>query len=164
MAVFLSAQQVGSGASVTVVLGGQTCSPTNQSEIAVDAVALLKTSNFNSKDHSAGGMFTDGIHGVQARYRREVSRNYVAIAFPKSQHFDLIRGSADAEEIVIGLNFPARSSLTNVANLPKGIQTSSIFTIDTEGRVIEHSMYSGVDAVKFADVIRAAVNGSGVGE
>ncbi len=66
-------------------------------------------------------------------------------------------------EIVIGLNGPASSSPA-----PAGISAADwtrqataaimtgLFTIDPEGRIVEHSMYEGLDAVKLVNTIRAS--------
>jgi len=69
--------------------------PTNQDAIIADAIALLKTSNWNSLNHlteARGAIFPGGIPGVQSRYRRELNGSYVVITFSEARHFALARG------------------------------------------------------------------------
>lgn len=145
--------------NVTIVFSHRTLTFTNQNSITIDAVALLRTSNYNSKHHSStngSGPFSSGMHGVQARYRNAVAGNYVLIAFAEPRHFNLIRGTADVVEIVIGINQTSPNPEPGSAvELDRTTPADTLFTIDPEGHVVEHSMFSGSDAVKFKDTVRS---------
>ncbi len=109
------------------------------SAIQSKVVDLLKTSNFNSKDH-VDPAFPDGARGVHRRYRETIGGQYLVVAFPRSRQLELIRGQATAVEIIVGLNHPK--------------YTDALFTIDPDGRVVEHSKFSGELATDLLELVR----------
>jgi hypothetical protein len=109
-----------------------------ESIVQAKAIDLLKTSNFNSKDHP-GPIFPDGVLGVQRRYRAAIAGQYLAVAFPEPRQFQLIRGQVKIVEIVVGLNNPQYAD--------------SLFTVDPEGRVVEHAKFSGTAATELMELI-----------
>ena len=99
---------------------------------------LLKTSNFNSKDH-AGPVFPGGTGRVHRRYRTTIGGHYLVVTFPKPRHFELKRSKVTAIEVIVGLNNPKHAD--------------ALFTIDPDGRVVEHSKYSGELATDLVKLI-----------
>ena len=53
----------------------------------------------------------------------------MVVTFPKSRHFELIRSRVTVIEVIVGLN--------------NAKHADALFTIDPDGRVVEHSKYSG---------------------
>lgn len=63
----------------------------------------------------------------------------MVVTFPKSRHFELIRGKVAAIEVIVGLN--------------NSKHADALFTIDPDGRVVEHSKYSGELATDLVKLI-----------
>ncbi len=113
-----------------------------QERIYALSAGLLKTSNFNSAAHAKP--FRGGIPRVQAKYRKAVSGRYLIITFPQSRKFKTLGGEITALEIVVGLN--------------RVDYADSLFTIDAEGRVVEHAKYSGTKGIELFNAIKQAIN------
>jgi hypothetical protein len=109
-------------------------------EMAVD---LLKTSNFNSFNHAK--LLQSTIPGVQERYRKTISSHYLVVSFDSEQNFKTVGGDVRVVEIVIGLN--------------SSEYADALFTIDPEGRVIEHAKYSGSKAIELLEAVKQAAAG-----
>ena len=96
-----------------------------------NALILLKSSNFNSSKFSTRewtGPETeiDTIHEV---YRQAIaSGKYLIVSFKKPLKMETVGGVVIANEIFVSLNARDRIGL---------------FTIDDEGRLISHAMFSG---------------------
>lgn len=101
-------------------------------------VELLKTSNFNSKDHE-GDVFPGGVRRVHQRYRDAIGGQYLVVSFPEPRQFQLIRGQVTAIEVVVGLNQPEYAD--------------AFFTIDPDGRIVEHSKFSGKVATELLELV-----------
>ena len=112
---------------------------TSQAGATIQAamIELLKTSNFNSKDHR--DIFPDGVGSVHRKYRDTIGGQYLVVTFPKPRTFELIRGQVTAIEVIVGLNN------TQYAD--------TLFTIDPEGRVVEHSKFSGKVATELLELV-----------
>ena len=110
--------------------------------IYAHTIDMLQTSIFNSAVHARP--FQGGIPGVQARYRKTVSGRYLVITFKTPRKFRTLGGKLSAFEVVVGLN---RSDYAD-----------SLFTIDVEGRIIEHSKYSGGKGIELLKTIKKAIN------
>ena len=137
---------VGQPTEPTVVLKSnrlQELAPQAAATVREKVINLLKTSNFNSKDHM-GSIFPGGARRVQRRYRNTVGGRYLVVVFPLSRHFELIRGQATAIEVIVGLNHPKYSD--------------ALFTIDPDGRVVEHSKYSGALATDLLKLVTKLEN------
>jgi hypothetical protein len=109
-------------------------------EIAVD---LLKTSNFNSFNHAK--LLQSTIPGVQERYRKTTCSHYLLISVGSEQDFKTVGGDVRVVEIVIGLNASEYAD--------------ALFTIDPEGRIIEHAKYSGSKAIELLEAVKQAAAG-----
>lgn len=128
-------------ASVTINYPGiHDLSAAAQSNIRAAAIDLLKTSNFNSLDHAK--VLHSRIPEIQDRYRKTVSGHLLVISFDSPQKIETIGGEVTVYEIVVGLN---RSDYAD-----------QLFTIDTDGRVIEHGKYSGPKCIQLLDAIKEA--------
>ena len=104
------------------------------------AVDLLKTSNFNSLNH--GKLLQSTIPGIQERYRKTISGHYMVLSFNSEQNFKTIGGDVRLFEIIIGLNASEYAD--------------ALFTIDPEGRVIEHAKYSGTKSIQLLKAVKQA--------
>ena len=104
-----------------------------------NAVELLKSSSFNSSKSATTPLHWD-VSEIAEDYRSAASGSYLVVSFKQPQEFTTCGGAVRVREIVIALiePFPDRSEL---------------FTIDDEGRIIEHGKYSGhvlLDLLKIA--------------
>jgi hypothetical protein len=105
--------------------------------IQAAVIELLKTSNFNSKDHR--DVFPDGARGVHRKYRDTIGGQYLVVTFPEPRQFELIRGRVTAIEVVVGLNNPQYAD--------------TLFTIDPDGRIVEHSKFGGKEATELLELV-----------
>lgn len=103
------------------------------------ATELLDTSNFHSSMHPE--VFQGGAPALHKRYRTAVAGHYLAVTFEKPHKFRLVRGEGTAIEIIIGLNHDTYAD--------------SLFTVDSDSRVVEHWKYSGVKAIELLDAVRS---------
>jgi hypothetical protein len=113
-----------------------------QERIYALSVNFLATSNFNSAAHAKP--FQGGIPRVQAKYRKTVSGRYLTITFQQSRKFKTVGGEITALEIVVGLN--------------RVDYADSLFTIDAEGRVVEHAEFSGTKGIELLKAIKQAID------
>ena len=104
------------------------------------ALGLLETSNFNSEQHR--DILKATPRSTHAAYRTAIAGRYLVASFDTPRRIKTIGGEVDVLEIVIGLN---RSDYVD-----------SLFTIDSEGRVIAHQKYSGTDAIELLRRVKAA--------
>ncbi len=133
----------GNGSTLSMVVnypGVQDLDVATQESLETMAVDLLKTSNFNSLNH--GKLLQSTIPGVQERYRKTISSHYLVISFDSEQNFKTVGGDVRVFEIVIGLNASEYAD--------------ALFTIDPEGRVIEHAKYSGAKCIQLLKAIKQA--------
>jgi hypothetical protein len=91
-------------------------------KIAERVIALLLTSQLNSQSEPA--KFEGGVSRVQKHYRQTAAVTHLALSFVKPQAFSTIGGKITVAEIVVGLSQNKHRSL---------------FTVDADGRVVEHS-------------------------
>ena len=141
IAAFLDAV-VGAGITVSIEYPdvGKLSADTMEN-IHVLATELLRTSTFNSAQHTEP--FEGGIAQIQARYRKSLSGRYLVVTFDLPRNFKTIGGELTVEEIVIGLNHD-----DNV---------DSLFTIDIEGRVVEHAKYSVEKGIQLHDTVKSSI-------
>lgn len=109
-----------------------------------NAVELLKSSSFNSSKSATSPLHWD-ISEIAEDYRLAVSGSYLLVSFKKPRDFMTAGGAISVREIVIALiePFPDRSEL---------------FTIDDEGRVIEHGKYSGQILLELLKIAKKFAN------
>ena len=69
----------------------------------------------------------------------------MVVVFPQSRQLELIHGQGTVIEIVVGLNHPKYAN--------------ALFTIDPDGRVVEHSKYSGELATDLLRLVTKLENG-----
>jgi len=106
--------------------------------IQAQVIELLETSNFNSSVHS--DVFPDGVKGVHRKYRTTTGGQYLVVSFREARVFDLIGGQVTAIEVVVGLDRPEFAD--------------ALFTIDAEGRVVEHAKFSGKGAIELLELVK----------
>ncbi|MEI2727095.1 MAG: hypothetical protein V9H26_27455 [Verrucomicrobiota bacterium] len=94
-----------------------------------NAVQLVETSNFNSRNAPGNSWAGFGVSGTHDAYSKVVSGSYLLIAFSETRKIKTLGGELSVKEIIIGLN---RSDIA-----------SSLHTIDDQGRVIGHGKYAG---------------------
>ena len=109
-----------------------------QQELSRQALQLLETSNFHSDPGDKYHFFTRS--GVQNDYRKEVAGRFLRISFQTSRRIKTAGGEITVAEIVIGLNRPD--------------YTSSLFTLDDTGRILEHSKYAGERCIELLKSIK----------
>jgi len=102
-------------------------SESQQTALRSTALRLLESSNFNSEHHR--DILKRTPRQIHAAYRKTLTGRYLAVSFEMPQRIRTIGGDIVVLEIVVGLNRPDRAD--------------SLFTIDTEGRVVQHGKYSG---------------------
>ncbi len=112
-----------------------------QQKIAERVIRLLKTSEFNSARQP--DRFQGGLTRVQAYYRKTAGTSHMVLSFKEPQKFRTIGGEVEAAEIVIGLSHKTHHS--------------SLFTVDTDGVVVEHSKESLDEGTALLKEIRGAV-------
>ena len=105
------------------------------------ALGLLQTSNFNSERHR--DLLKATPRSTHAAYRAAVAGRYLVASLDTARRIKTIGGDVDVLEIVIGLNRPD--------------YVDSLFTIDSEGRVIAHQKFSGTDAIELLRKVKAAL-------
>jgi hypothetical protein len=112
-----------------------------------NAVMLVKSSSFNSSKSATTPLHWD-ILEIAEDYRIAVSGSYLLVSFKQPQEFTTPGGAISVREIVIALiePFPNRSEL---------------FTIDDEGRVIEHGKYSGQVLLELNKIAKKLANNAG---
>jgi hypothetical protein len=89
------------------------------------AVAIVQSSNANSLHPQ----WEWDLAGILSDYRRAVDGRYLVITYVTPRMIKTIGGDLMVKEILIGLN---------------GSQyASSLHTIDEQGRIVGHAMYSG---------------------
>lgn len=105
--------------------GASPSSPGDYQQLYDLAVAIVESSNFNSRDPKWSWDLAD----VLSDYRRAVDGRYLLISFGSPRIIKTVGGDVMVKEILIGLN---------------GSQyASSLHTVDDEGRIVGHSKYSG---------------------
>ena len=105
------------------------------------AIELLTTSKVNSSNHLVP--FPHGLAGVNANYRQTVSGSYLLVRFKLPRTFKTAGGEMPASEVVIGLG--------------RADWVDSMFTIDSEGRVIEYGQYDRAKATSLLKTAKEAV-------
>ena len=126
----------------------QIVSAVARTNIQAKVTDLLQTSNFNSMDHPE--KLQDGVRGLHQRYRDTLEGEYLVVTFSEPRQLELIRGRATAIEVVVGLN---RTSL----NGPQ--RANRLFTVDPEGRIVEHVLYSGMLQLELLELVRRETGG-----
>jgi hypothetical protein len=106
------------------------------------ALRLLETSNFNSERHR--DLLKATLKSTHAAYRKAVAGRYLVVSFDTPRRIKTIGGEVDVLEVVIGLNRPDYAD--------------SLFTIDSEGRVVAHQKYSGTDGIELLRRVKAALS------
>jgi hypothetical protein len=135
----------GNGSTNSIIVnypGARHLDAATQKLLQVMAVDLLKTSNFNSLTHSK--LLQSKIPAIQQRYRKAISGHYIVISFDQEQNFMTVGGNVEVFEIVIGLNSPEYAD--------------SLFTIDPNGRVVEHAKFSGAKCMELLKVLKDAAD------
>lgn len=107
------------------------------------ALDLLETSMFNSERHR--DLLKATPRSTHAAYRTAVAGRYLVLAFDAPRRIRTIGGDVDVLEIVIGLN--------------RADYADSLFTIDSEGRVVAHQKFSGAHAIDLLRRVNAALLG-----
>ena len=91
------------------------------------ALRLLESSNFNSERHS--DILKTTPRQIHAAYRKTLAGRYLVVSFKAPRQITTVGGDIVAIEIVVGLN--------------RREYADSLFTIDSEGRVVSHGKYDG---------------------
>ncbi len=102
---------------------------------------LVGTSQFNSVAHQA--LLNSSVREVHRRYRATVGGNYLLTSFEEPRAIETRGGKITMVEVVIGLNHRHYAD--------------SIFTIDDEGRVVEHAKYQGSKCVELLQRVRTTL-------
>lgn len=111
-----------------------------------NAVMLLESSSFNSSK-SATSPLPWNISEIAEDYRLAVSGPYLLVSFKEPHEFTTPGGAVSVREIVIAINKNFGAS-----------NRSELFTIDDEGRVIEHGKYSGQILVELLKTAKKLAN------
>jgi hypothetical protein len=111
-------------------------------DIRTLSLRLLETSNFNSERHR--DILKATPQSTHAAYRKTVAGRYLVVSFDTPRRVKTIGGEVDVLEVVIGLNRPDYAD--------------SLFTIDSEGRVVAHQKYSGTDGIELLRRVKAALS------
>lgn len=104
------------------------------------AIAMLRTSDFNSTQNP--DQFDGGVAQIQSRYRKALSGSYLVVTFKLPRKFKTTGGEIMAGELVIGLG--------------RNVGADALFTIDIEGRVVEHTKYRDKAAAELLDAVKDA--------
>jgi hypothetical protein len=97
--------------------------------IAQWCVEFLKTANFNTPHETNPPAKT--LHEIANHYRDTVAADYVVATYDPPITVHTVGGDVTAIEIIAGLNRPDQFA-------------SALFTIDPQGRLVEHGMYFGI--------------------
>jgi hypothetical protein len=108
-------------------------------ELTSKALEIVRTSNFNTLMHT-NVLKEETVPKVQGAYRKTVSDFYLLISFDAPREVKTVGGLIKVQEIVIGLS--------------KEQVAGPLFTIDEQGRIIEHAKYSGPDCIKLMGFVR----------
>ncbi len=104
---------------------------------------LLESSNFNTAAHHR--ILSQSVPQIQERYRRVVAGDHLVIRYEQPLKVSTVGGEVSVFDIVIGLGRPDHAD--------------ALFTIDDQGRVVEHGKYSGAVAVELRRAVDAAAGG-----
>lgn len=140
-------QSVVSGAGYSVKLHYEkeiALAPPTIQTLYSNALQLLETSNFNSRNSPASSWPGYGVTETQETYRQAVSGKYLLISFKEPRKVNTLGGEVSVKEIVIGLR---RRDIA-----------SSLHTIDDEGRVVSHGKYSGPLCSMLMDLVKEIAN------
>jgi hypothetical protein len=111
-------------------------------DVRSSALRLLESSNFNSERHR--DILKATPKSTHAAYRKAVAGRYLVVSFDTPRRIKTIGGEVDVLEVVIGLNRPDYAD--------------SLFTIDSEGRVVAHQKYSGADAIELLRTVKVTLS------
>jgi hypothetical protein len=117
--------------------------PTRDTKASISdlALGLLRSSELNSARHV--DHFPGGTRRVHANYRKAFKGRHLVIAFDVPKSIKTSGGKVTASEIVVDLNHADRKD--------------PLFTIDLEGRVIEHAKTGTKNWDKLFDAIKKAI-------
>lgn len=116
----------------------QKLSESAEQKIAAQVVELLRTSQFNSESQPAE--FDGGVSRVQANYRKTAGVPHLVLSFRKPQTLQTIGGEIETAEVVVGLSHESHHS--------------SLFTVNGDGQVVEHSRESLPQGTTLLEAIR----------
>ena len=117
--------------------GAAPTSPVEYRQLYELALAIVQSSNDNSRHLSWNWDLAEILGG----YRRAVDGRYLVITYANPRSIRTIGGELMVKEIVIGLNWSQYAS--------------SLHTVDDEGRVVGHAMYSGELCVKMLQLVQS---------
>lgn len=106
------------------------------------ALALLQTSRINSATNRV--QFRRGLSGVHAAYRKAMAGDYMLLAFDLPRRLKSIGGDVTALELVIAVERDDR--------------VKAIFSIDMEGRVIQHAQFEKARANRLLAAVKRAAS------
>ena len=122
----------------------QKLSESAEQKIGALVIELLRTSQFNSESQPAE--FDGGVSRVQANYRKTAGVPHLVLSFRKPQKFQTIGGEIRTAEVVVGLSHESHHS--------------SLFTVDGDGQVVEHSRESLPKGTTLLEAIRGELRKS----
>jgi hypothetical protein len=109
--------------------------PEDYSELHDLAARIVESSNDNSRDPK----WNWDLAARLAEYRRAANGRYLLISYSVPRTIRTPGGDVIVKEILIGLN---------------GSQyASSLHTVDDEGRIVGHAMYSGMLCIKLQELV-----------
>jgi hypothetical protein len=111
-----------------------------------NAVMLVESSSFNSSK-SATTPLPWNVSEIAGDYRVAISGPYLLVSFKPPHEFTTPGGLVTVREIVIAMNENFGAS-----------NRSELFTIDDEGRVIEHGKYSGQVLLELLKIAKKLAN------
>ena len=133
---------VDSDQTVKIVYPGVNAPTRNTRASITDlALGLLHSSESNSAGNS--DQFPGGTRRVHANYRKAFMGRHLIITFDLPKSIKTSGGKVTASEIVVDLNHADRRD--------------PLFTIDLEGRVVEHAKASPKNWDKLLDAIKKAI-------
>ena len=125
------------GFTVTLRFGGTIAlSPEATQTLYTNALALLRSSNFNSR----APRWEWKMNAILEGHRKTIAGDYLLVSFKEPQAFKTVGGEVSVREIVIGLN--------------RSDYASSLYTIDDELRIVGHSKYSGGLCVQMLSAVK----------
>jgi hypothetical protein len=104
--------------------------PEGAAELHALALALLESSNFNSR----APLWEWDLEQVLESYREAAAGKFLLLKWPKPVTVRTTGGPVEVKEVLIGLN--------------RAGYAGSLHTIDGEGRIVGHSKWSGPKAVE----------------
>jgi len=143
--VVLSAPATPAGKVELVYPGARALSQADADELSRLALKFVEGSNFNSGGKHPRVFPAREEAARQERYRQAVRGNHLVVTLPTPRSVQTVGGPVEVLEIVIGLNRPQYAS--------------SLHTITSRGRVLEHGKYPGNVGIELIEAVKALTGG-----